>query len=710
MAGRNRKRIPLVVGGGMNRAGDPKKIAPQETRDCYNMLVRPGPRVEKRSGWLGESVASVMEKAFRYVADSGSLERIGFSSSANIYGGQLKIGGVWTNIATDAVNTMLGKPGVDYVNMEGKVYLIYSPPTTGTLGGAIVSYNGTAFDYNPFLLVGAGITAGLGASFLSGRAAESFVNRLFIGHPATVHANEIYTSTAYNFGGGAAWTKAGGMTAAIAGTVHTLTVGNGTTDTARTTAAAFESRPTASLWYTVTFDVRGIDAVASVPLTMTLENAAATTIYKTFEFEVPSRTVTPEWTTYTFQTQLPATTEIYVKYKAGNTSVATSPLKSFDVADFQVAGPLARGIQVTVGRYAYQYRTVDPAAQLIRDDAHPNRVIWCEADDPTEWRAANYIDLTESPGPVRVIRKGSGRLMVYKDNAIWVYRGVANPDLPLQRERVLQNIGCGQPRAIDRFEDHHFFIDAIRGEVYRWDISGEPVPLCGDRMREYMFAASGLVTTPVLQVDSDNREVWVYTQTGVVFVYNLVLQSWTRHDIRTVGGTAATINDLIYMKAESETRRAMWASINGTPAQVVKLTVGQTQDVVQGTTTSPTASYEFHPMAQHATDDVTVESLAIDHQITGSQTGSTTKASVSRDGGATFPDAITVTLAPLATAGVSKRMQVPVWQTSQDVVVKVEHTGLAGPEYFNFTGGDTTVNSRGRGTQKTNPTPVSSTL
>jgi hypothetical protein len=105
-----------------------------------------------------------------------------------------------------------------------------------------------------------------------------------------------------------------------------------------------------------------------------------------------------------------------------------------------------------------------------------------------------------------------------------------------------------------------------------------------------------------------------------------------------------------------------------------------------------------------------VEQAGLRHSITASQSASVTEWSVSLDNGATwakynqFDPTVT-------TAGAVIEERLPLRQTTRRALLKLKHTGLAGPTYFNVIGAFAEADIKDGGDkQKTNPTQVGSSL
>lgn len=683
-----RQALPLPIGAGLYPVGDLAKAPPGTAAKIKNCFVRPGPRIEKRDGWLRDSSfdATMYPGAFAaYNADTQTTSVLVVGGGQLGKSGYRQFDGTYTVLST--VFTV-----ADYTNFLNKLYSTYS--TTDSTIGSVDSFDGSTAVANAI------------NATMSGATIASFNHRMFLGYIREKQTNEVRGSAAYKFEDNTVWTLGGGPpTVSNTAGLRKLTI-IGSTDTLKTTAAAY-TPGAADEYIQVYVDFRAYNTTTDMPFTITVEDAAGANIYGTLEVLALNRTIQPDWQRFVFPSaiRIPASTAVYVKYKPGTTTVA-AVAGSVDVADENNN----RGLQLTKGRRTYSTSAVKTAINLF-GSAYPYRFVWCEVDDPTYWRASSYYDCKEVAGEITVIREGNSKLHVFKSNAIWSFNPQDNASLPIVFSGLIRNIGCIGPKAIKFFENTLYFMGI--NEVYAWTGEGEPVPLAGDAMRETLFPSGGIGGT-CLAIDEERREMWIVTEYSNIWIYNLTTKIWSGPlTVTQSDGTSAVVHDLIYIRASGESTREMWCAvedIDHATGDVLKLRSGQTKDNIIGTERDVVAEYWFRPIQTlEPKQALILESLEIDHKVTGSQSASTTTAEISYDGGTTFANAVNVTLAPLA-SGDYQPMRLDLWESSDRMLVAIKHTGLAGPTYFNMSGASAMVQICGDRIQTTNPTTTSSTL
>lgn len=672
-----------------------------------NVFIRSGPRVEMRSGWMRDSdqPSAQTGRLIHYTAADvlSGTDKLIASPSSNTTGGYMSLR------ATDGTYSDIGSLNfyaVDSVGFLGKVYMLQHP----NLYDTGVSYDGTTVDTNAFGTISAGVLSGF-----SGNSITSYNHRLFLAGIAEARGfNNLLNGTdvATQFENAAKWTLTG-CTVAVTGNVRTLTIA-AAGDSAKTFGSVLTT--TEPNWVTVRPQFKARSATTSMPFTVTVEDAAGTTVWGSMDILVASSSINPEWQTFVKSFLLPAGVTAYIKYKPGNASVA-AVTGSVDVGDKTGVG---KGLAFYQERFVFTKSYCNSAEPLGDQVMNMSRLMWCEVDSPSNWRPNAYYDCREIEGPLTTVRSINGMLCAFKSNGIWVFGQQDNADLPIVFLRLLENVGCISTTAIDHFRNRLYFVG--ENEVYEWSGDGNPTPLAGPGMRETLFNSTTLAATaplqvansgglyPLLRINVDDEEVWVYLQPGKLYVYSLITQTWTGPiTITGVDGADLEINDLMYMKPQGETRREMWAALKDTK-DIIKLRTGQTLDNITGTEREVTAEYWVRPLiTKDPKQTFLVETIDIDHKITGDQTDSTTTYRVSFDGGTTWDAENTIEIAPLA-SGDYQPMTVDLWQSDERMTIAIKHTGKAGPEYFNFSGASATVQILGERIQRSNPTAVSSNL
>lgn len=672
-----RVALPIGVGGGMYRSGDWAKMPPDATPYAKNVFIRPGPRVEKRDGWLRDATipfnpvfTTAWHRILRFDNSSGTQQLL-----LTPYGSG---SGVWFDGAAWHSDANIALATTDYTELNGVMYAIQS--------GSIWSFDGAT------------VTADAAKSGIGGNTICAHKSRLFVGALVEQPTNQL-TTAAYRFENAADWTLAGGPPTVVnSGGIRKLTIVNAA-DTIKTTAAAYTSGASEE-YVTLHVRFRAYDASQNLPFTITIEDAAGATIYGALELFVRNRTVQPDWQTFIVQARIPAATAVYIKYKPGNTSMA-AVLGSADVADENNA---LHQVLLTKGRRVFGDGTGASFNSFFGSYTYPQRLAWCEVNDPTYWRAASFYDCVEVPGNIQLMRSDGDRLYAFKQNAIWVFATQDNPSLPIVLVNVVRNVGIVNPQGFVTFKGIMYFIGL--DEIYAWTGDGEPTPLCGDAMRETLFNSS-TVSSPCIAVNQRTRELYCYLQPGKIHTLNLAAQNkpWSFITLTGANDAELTINDMTCATQALGADQELYVTA-GQSVDLVRLHSGQTVDNITGTERNVTAEYWFRPLqTKEPRYTFLIESMEIDHGMTAAQDSATTTFELSYDGGQTFPSVNNIHVAPLA-GGNYQPLQVPLWQSHERLIVGLKHVGPAGPSYFNFSGGTAMMQILGEKIQRSNPTAI----
>lgn len=679
--------VPLRIDGGMHTSGDAAKAPEGSSIKIKNLVFAPG-RLDKRGGWLREgTLGFTPDRLVMHVDDDdgsqtlvagGAFGGLGYSSA-----GYRTSVPAWSTSST-------ARDAKDATNIFGYLYGLASGDDS--TAGYNWSYDGaTTFASNPF------------QTKVHGDTIDSYIRRLFIGTPRFPLNHCEFSDHAFNT---ATWTKAGGPpTVALSGTINTVTIANATTDSLKTAAAAYTTGAGGEEYVTWTQSFRARHATRTVPMTLTIENSTGATVYATQEYTLPSKSSLQEWDTISFTALVPASTDVYLKINMANTSGQPTVGDTFDISD----SANNHGAFLVKGHFTYPNNAF--LVDAISSTGYPNRVYWCETDKVYDWRNENYVDLQEGSGPITTVRKLGQRLLVMKRDRIWTFRPSTSAARPIIQEAAFENVGCVTVRAFETYNDIAFFVG--ENEVWMFDGENPPTPLCGDGRREEMFAS--VVSTPSVAIDTDNKRLYVYIRAGKIDVLDLnSLGGTPRWSYVTLTGSSdaeLTIYDMLYCKPDGESNRELWVSM-AQSADIVKLRASQTVDNITGTERDVVAEYVFKPVQSPDRKKITIAYLDIDHNATASQTGSTTTASFSYDGGSTFPKTFACTLGPVRSGGAAdtEPMRVPIWQTDDRLLVKVTHSGKCGASVFNITGASVLLRARGKRTQNTNPSNGSASL
>ena len=689
-----RKTVTIPVGPLWTR-GDLVKAPEGSSPKVRNCAFRRGV-VEKRPGWLYESDASaptsqgglsefVGPSATYLIAGSSAAEQGGYVRASN---------GSW------AVGPDPYYGGVEY---DGTFYALGGEGST--VQSRVSSFDGTTTN------------AVATTTRIGGTAIGQYGGRLLVG------SSKFYIQNGgtylFAFDSAAEWTVSGAWVQPTGATVRTATIANATTDTIKSAAAVYTTGASASEYVTVVFEIQAVSATVTTPIRVRIENAAGTTVYGSAQYVVSNATDDPEWRQYSVTASVPASTATYAALQIGNDTGGGTVGVTLRLSDVDND----HGLSAYQGRFVYPFGAYS-ITSLLSGQRYKNRVYFSEPLDFTDWRNENFFEVDEAAGYVQAIASVNGRVVVFKERGMWVYSPTESALRPFQREAFLPNIGCSSQRGVTLFDGILFFVG--ENEVYAFDGSSAPVPLCGDAVRDAMFPAGETQGTVCAAVDTDNRELWVVTGVGTAnarqaYIYSIDSRQWIGTyeltatyapdaDISAYGGWAG----LVYTKPRGETYREMWLNYTtGVQAsKIVKLRLSQTLDSLSASTEDIVAEYVFHPLeTPRPRKQMTVQEVGIDHKITASQAASETRYAFSTDGGSTFSKYNEVRVPTASGASTdTDPIRVPLHQTAPRVVLKITHTGLGGPTYFNMTGAEASIIVRGRETQGTNPTAVGSSL
>lgn len=385
-------------------------------------------------------------------------------------------------------------------------------------------------------------------------------------------------------------------------------------------------------------------------------------------------------------------TGITTRLKFGTTATPTITLASvdFSLIDGRADGDVSKenhGHQLTIGHLAVPFINRDDAGNYTPDPV--DTIFWSEVAQPERVLALNTFKLGDTPGAITTIRSGvAGKLLVFKRSAAYVFASVDDARTVILPEGdARSDFGCLGPKAFAAFEDRAYFIG--ENEIYVWSIGEDPVPLCGFAMQEEVMSKSDATwcefqsapgNRALLEIDQRNREMWVYTQKGVLFCYQLDAKAWTAHDVD--GGYE--ICDMAY----NPTTGNMYFAFTNAPAGTAGIarldaTAVPAEDSISTSGTTPVVA-EVWPRAIEAMTpaaDVQVDVLRFYHKATDSQSGQIMRGDVSFDQGVSFAKSLTFNLAPLSTGGFVP-ISLPVFQAWNTVQTRIVHTGKGGASNF----------------------------
>lgn len=412
------------------------------------------------------------------------------------------------------------------------------------------------------------------------------------------------------------------------------------------------------------------------------------------EAYVPNASEQPQFSTFFVTGTVPPrinVVNITPRLKLWNSqSTALTTLASIDISlkDGKTDGDPAKanhGQQWTQGDIQFPFFNQESSATAT---VNLETIMWSESGDYKTIRAANTFEPKEAAGLMTAANLLSGRFMSYKRRAFWTFKLTNDPDNPILPESPARvGVGCLGPLAMADFEDELFWI--AENEIYRMRIGGDPQALCHDAMREEVMSrganwveSQATYNEPLLAIDPDNHEIWVYTQKGKLYCCHIPasgpslsadlftaapLGTWTVHT--TPNG--AEVSALAF----NPTTHKMYAAFGGFGLCRLDSSV-TAQDQVDNTANFYPVSKDivFKPFELFAPRyELALHEIHLYHLATASQAGQQLWVYVSRDRGATYPYSVEVQFDPTVTP-----VPLSPFEFGPSLTVKASHVGQAG--------------------------------
>lgn len=402
----------------------------------------------------------------------------------------------------------------------------------GTLATIAVTAAGTGYTSNPTVVIGAPNVPG--------------------GVQATAHA--VRTGT----------------------TVTSVVIDNAGTGYTSVPAISFTGGAGSGATATATIDITGEIADGSCKWKLESTDVIASQV-----IEVPSTSDSTDPISISIPGVVPPVVGSYVlmlRYAFGTTSTPSVSLLpvAFSLDDGQPDGTSVAlkknfGQQLTKGSYEFQFTASSPGTFALVDVG-----VWTEPGQPDLILAQNVVTLIEENGPITGLIVAGGRLWWFKRRAAWSYLLTQDPNFPIQREKVYTDVGSVGTKASDTHADILYTI--AEHQVYGFDANISPVrgtidpqELCPEGIRRLVMgrgagwvedlpASSGQKFTPILRVHPVRKQLWVYTQDQVIFIYDIMGKRWSYFDFPKNGGGNARIRDIAW---NPTTSRMMIVTENG---------------------------------------------------------------------------------------------------------------------------------------------------
>lgn len=381
-----------------------------------------------------------------------------------------------------------------------------------------------------------------------------------------------------------------------------------------------------------------------------------------------------------------------------------------------------KGQQWTAGDYNYPFFNQESSATAT---VNLETVVWSEIAEPKQIRAINYYEPKDVAGVCTALEAVGGKLLLFKRRGMWQFSLTADPDTPIVLDtsnEVTQatrsgsaNLGCLGSVAFDTYGDEAFWVG--EHEAYRMRIGEIPKPICGPAMRERImgrratWVESGGATgakRALLSIDPVNREVWVYTQTAILFCYSMDSDSWSEH----VVANSAEINALRF---NPNTAKMEFVSTSGDTLMRLDHATASLdhKSSSSGADTNVAHSITFKPIALRAPRyDLVIQDVTIYEKV-----GTTYKAEdqtmtyAYQQGGTTYSKTVTQDLDVAGLHGGGfVGVRFPAFQHADSVTITFSHSGSTGTDVLQLSQAETAIEVKRGFYPKINPAAVSASL
>ena len=384
----------------------------------------------------------------------------------------------------------------------------------------------------------------------------------------------------------------------------------------------------------------------------------------------------------------PSTNSITVKPTClfANTTMPTITLGSVDMSfkDGLADGDPAKanwGQQFTLGDFNFPFFNKEQSRTATID---LEEEVWSELGLPTVILAANTYKLREGSGPATAACTIGSRKLTFKRDAFWQFQSTTLADIPIRQEKLNEAIGCIGPLALDTFENVVYFIG--ENDIYAYSVKDDdPTPICGQGMREVIMAqgadwveSQATYNRPILKIDQTQLIMWVYTQKGKLFAYDLRSKQWGTHLV----GSGIEID---CMEWNANTGNFYVAFASGTYGLAVMDYAVTGQDTIDNTATNLPVQrvIEFKPieLTDPARYDAYCEGMQILYKASGTQA---VELAISSNQGATYPNTVDYTTVMTSTDSDFVPMTLDVCETGPSVTLKLTATGDSGEEAWSL--------------------------
>lgn len=377
------------------------------------------------------------------------------------------------------------------------------------------------------------------------------------------------------------------------------------------------------------------------------------------------------------------------RFKFFNTATPTITLAAVEVSykDGLADGDPRKanwGQQLTVGDFFYPFVNTETATSSAQNiDA----VIWSEISNPASIKAASTYPLTEIAGLGTASIVSNGKLVVFKRHGMWIFAGQADVNEPILPESPAIATGCLGPMALDNAHDgtlywlgtHHAYQMHI-GAYSSTDLGTSSLPqeIDSPGIYEEIFArganwveSQATYNLPILAIDHANKDVWIYTQKGKIYIYSIQSKLWSYLDTNPTG-TSAEVSAMVFDPVSNR----MLVSFGGQGATRFDETSNAQDTIIAGGGTAWNIQRDLVPKPFElfaARYEASLLEVGLFHNAT-IQNGSLT-LSYSYDRGATYT---TPPGYPVTSFIGNPRIRLPLAATGESVTIKISWTGAGG--------------------------------
>jgi hypothetical protein len=422
--------------------------------------------------------------------------------------------------------------------------------------------------------------------------------------------------------------------------------------------------------------------------TATFKNMGPNTIGK-FEVTLPAAaSANAAWQQAAFSvTYNPPPGEVCtigIRYIFGNSTKTTWPLSPVQIGlkDGKSYGDPTKankGIQVTSGLLSAPFIQREDGYTEVQPDT--DDTYWWTEPDSFEIMSLNFAKLSQIPGEITAVCcPVAGRMIIYKQSMATVFQLGTDVNLPFIEERTLIEYGCANSRAWDVFEDTVYTVSPIQSEVFAFDGSGMPQPLCGDGMREAVFGKTGTAVAfgeQRIGIDREKREVHVYTQRDKAFVYNLDTKMWTIRTLSIQGVEEMQVGDFAW----AYDRFTMVSYPSGLLVRESSEIIGADSDSTGASNNIP-LEYWLPMLAGPGELWALIEKFLFHYR---SKVDCDFIVDLSRDGGVTWTEILHGVIPP-APGIRTDYVEIPLWVSGSQPWVRIRRMGKGGRDSFRMVG------------------------